>query len=265
MNRHIRSLPCLILCIGIFIESIQAFATPQLTGREIMIQVDQAEDGDDRKSHMEMILTNHRGKTRIRKIATAAKDYGPDVKKIMVFQKPLDVKGTAFLTWEYDNMERDDDKWLYMPALRKVRRISGKSNNDYFMGSDFTYDDMGDRNVDEDTHTLLEEVEIQGIACWKIQSIPVTDDVNYTKRLLWVNKAACTIIRAEYFDAQGLIKTFTVEDLRLHQGFWTVFAMRMVNHRENHTTDLKILDMNYDTGISDAIFKVAAVSRGKLR
>ena len=69
----------------------------------------------------------------------------------MVFEKPADVKGTAFLSWEYDDPKKEDDKWLYMPAMKKVRRISGASKNEYFMGSDFTYDDMGDRNVEEDT------------------------------------------------------------------------------------------------------------------
>ncbi len=261
MMKHLFTLTTLTMTLMAVLSP--SYAQP--TGRDIMIMVDEAEDGQDRKSHMEMTLTNHRGKTRVRKIATAAKDYGPDVKQMMVFLKPLDVKGTAFLTWEYDALDHDDDKWLYMPALRKVRRISGKSNNDYFMGSDFTYDDLGDRNVDEDTHTLVDEEEINGTPCWKIQSIPRNNADNYNKRILWIHKKATRTIRAEYYDAQGLIKTFTVGDIRQHQGFWTIFSMRMENHRENHTTDLKILDMTYNTGISDALFEVSAVSRSKLR
>ena len=76
----------------------------------------------------------------------------------MFFTYPGDVNGTGFLTWDYDDMSKDDDKWLYLPAMKKTRRISGSSSKtDYFMGTDFTYNDMGSRNIDEDTHTLLRE------------------------------------------------------------------------------------------------------------
>lgn len=96
-----------------------------------------------------------------------------DRKSIMFFQYPGDVKGTGFLTWDYDDPSRDDDKWLYLPAMKKTRRISGSSaKQDYFMGSDFTYDDMGSRHVDEDTHKLLGEESIGGHKCWQLESVP---------------------------------------------------------------------------------------------
>ena len=166
----------LILLFTPFIKN-QAVASP-LTGRDIMVMVDQAPDGDDRRSTIEMVLINRAGtKKRVRMMSSFGKDYGKDTKKLMGFKKPMDIKGTSFLSWEYDDPSRDDDKWLYMPALRKVRRISGTSTNDYFMGSDFTYDDMGDRNVDEDDHTLIGEEAVNGHDCWKIKSIPREDDL----------------------------------------------------------------------------------------
>lgn len=237
----------------------------ELAGRDIMVMVDEAPDGDNRKSQIEMVLINHRGKKRIRRMISFSKDYGKDVKKLMAFKKPLDVKGTSFLSWEYDAPEKDDDKWLYMPALRKVRRISGASNNEYFMGSDFTYDDMGDRSVDEDTHTLLGEEMLEGHECWKIECIPVEKESAYDKRILWVRKDAKKTVKAEYLDTQGLIKTFTVEDLKPHQGFWTVFKMRMENHRENHVTVMTLSDVVYDTDVADSFFSVNTISRGHLR
>jgi len=169
-----------------------------LTGRDVMVMVDEREDGDDRKSVVEMILINHRGKKRIRQMLSCSKDYGKDSKKLMYFQKPFDVKGTSFLSWEYDNPEIDDDKWLYMPALRKVRRISGKSVNDYFMGSDFTYDDMGDRNVDEDTHTLKGQELVNGSECRVVESVPV-EDLNFT-----LNKTFSTPLTS----SRGLVTIF---------------------------------------------------------
>ncbi|MCG8618338.1 MAG: outer membrane lipoprotein-sorting protein [Desulfobacterales bacterium] len=237
----------------------------ELTGRDIMVMVDEAPDGDDKKSIVEMILINHRGRKRVRTMVSFSKDYGRDTKKLMAFKKPLDVKGTSFLSWEYDNPEKDDDKWLYMPALRKVRRISGESDNDAFMGSDFTYDDMGDRNVDEDTHTLIGEATVSGHDCWKIQSVPVEKNSAYDRRTLWVRKDALITVKAEYFDAQGLIKTFIVEELRPHQDFWTIFKMKMENHRENHATIMNVSDVDYNTGVSDRFFSVNTISRGHLK
>ncbi|MCP4118461.1 MAG: outer membrane lipoprotein-sorting protein [Desulfobacteraceae bacterium] len=236
-----------------------------VTGREVMVMVDERDDGNDRKSVVEMTLVNHRGKKRVRKMLSYSKDYGKDAKKLMYFQKPMDVKGTSFLSWEYDNPGTDDDKWLYMPALRKVRRISGKSTKDYFMGSDFTYDDMGDRNVDEDTHTLKGEEVAQGADCWVVESVPVDDDDNYDKKIVWVRKDAAVVVKAEYYDSQGLIKTFLVHDLKKQDNIWTIFEMEMNNPREDHTTIMKMMNVEYNIGVKDGFFKVATISRGVIR
>ena len=236
-----------------------------LTGRDVMVMVDEREDGDDRKSVVEMILINHRGKKRVREMLSFTKDYGKDSKKLIYFQKPFDVKGTSFLSWEYDNPGTDDDKWLYMPALRKVRRISGESTNDYFMGSDFTYDDMGDRNVDEDIHTLTGEKVVNGSECWVIESVPIKKENYYNKKVLFVRKDAKIVIKSEYYDSQGLIKTFIVNDLKKQDSIWTIFQMEMKNTRENHTTIMNIQNVEYNTGTDDNFFRVATISRGIVR
>lgn len=236
-----------------------------VTGREVMVRVDDRDDGDDRKSIIEMTLVNHRGKKRVRKMLSYSKDYGRNAKKLMYFQKPMDVKGTSFLSWEYDNPDTDDDKWLYMPALRKVRRISGNSTKDYFMGSDFTYDDMGDRNVDEDTHSLTGEAVVNGVDCWVVESVPVDDGDYYNKKIVWVRKDADVVVKAEYYDSQGLIKTFLVRDLKKQDNIWTIFEMEMNNPRENHATIMKIMNVEYNIGVADNFFKVATISRGVIR
>ncbi|MGD8401237.1 MAG: outer membrane lipoprotein-sorting protein, partial [Bacillota bacterium] len=171
----------LMLAVGSFVQAAS------LTGRDIMVKVDNRDDGETRKSKMIMTLINKVGDKRIRKVISYQKDYGKDSKAIMIFESPGDVKGTGYLSWEYDNQNKDDDRWLYLPALRKIRRISGSSNSDYFMGTDFTYDDMGDRNVDEDEHTLQRKEKLNGYQCWVVQSIPKEiDDGDYTKKISWV-------------------------------------------------------------------------------
>ncbi|MGD9211410.1 MAG: outer membrane lipoprotein-sorting protein, partial [Desulfobacteraceae bacterium] len=150
------TLAVLLCCNSLYAKTTEA------SGKQIMTRVDERPDGDDRTSTITMTLINKSGRKRVRQVENYSKDYDKDKKSIMVFKTPADVRGVAFLSWEYDIPSREDDKWLYMPAMKKVRRISGSSKNEYFMGSDFTYDDMGDRNVEEDKHTLLGEESIDG-------------------------------------------------------------------------------------------------------
>jgi hypothetical protein len=183
----------------------------------------------------------------------------------MVFDSPADIRGTAFLTWEHDDPAKEDDKWLYMPALKKVRRISGSSKKEYFMGSDFTYDDMGDRNVDEDIHTLRGEESVNGHDCWKIESVPVDPEDAYTHKHVYVDKAVHIVVKAEYFDKDGLLKVYQAFDVQQKDGFWTVVRSEMDNQARNHKTILELGDIQYNKGIKDHIFKVSAIQRGRIR
>ena len=160
-----------------------------LTGLEVAEKVHNRPDGDTRYCEMSLTLINKNGSKRVRELKSYSKDYGQDRKTIMFFLYPGDVKGTGFLTWDYDQANKDDDKWLYLPAMKKTRRISGSSSKtDYFMGTDFTYDDMGRRNLDEDTHTLLREEIIDESKCWVLQSVPKKSGDLYTKRISWIRQ-----------------------------------------------------------------------------
>ena len=262
-NQFIKTAIC-FLTIAMAFSEVTATDVPP-TGKEIMMRVDDRPDGDDRRSNLTMTLINKRGRKRIREVKSFSKDFGKDKKSVMVFEKPADVKGTAFLSWEYDAPEKEDDKWLYMPAMKKVRRISGASKNEYFMGSDFTYDDMGDRNVEEDTHTLLGEEPVNGRACWKIESVPVDKDDMYSRKVVWILKSAYLAVKAEYYDRDGLIKIFRAVDFREQDGFWTVFRSEMDNVSRDHKTILEVDTIEYDTGIKESLFTVSAIQRGRIR
>ena len=237
-----------------------------ISGRNIMVKVDERPDGNDRKSTLKMTLINKRGSQRIREILSYSKDYGKDSKSIMYFQKPADVKGTGFLSWEYDDPAKDDDRWLYLPALKKVRRISGSSKNDYFMGSDFTYDDMGGRSVDEDEHKFLREEEVDGLKCWVVESVPKDKDYMYSKVTRWIRQDSYIGVKMEFYDRMGsLMKILTIPDVRKQDGFWTVFKMVMDNQQEKHQTILEFNEVAYDTGVKDNLFKVSTLERGRIK
>jgi hypothetical protein len=251
----------------LLVSAVVSFAQAvNLTGREIMVKVDTRDDGETRKSKMTITLINKAGDKRIRKVVSYQKDYGKDRKAIMVFESPGDVKGTGYLSWEYDEENKDDDRWLYLPALRKIRRIGGSSNSDYFMGTDFTYDDMGGRNVDEDEHTLLKEEKLDGYKCWVVQSIPhEVDEGDYTRKISWVRQDIFLVVKVEYFNEYGLLKTYYAKEVVKIDGIWTSKQMVMVNKQEEHQTIMEMTDVKINVPLEDNLFKTSTLERGNIR
>lgn len=254
----------LMFSLFMFDHPILHAAAP-LDGKKIMTQVYDRPDGNDRTSIITMSLINKNGRKRVREMQSFSKDYGKDRKSVMVFKDPADVRGTAFLSWDYDEVQKEDDKWIYLPAMKKVRRISGASKNELFMGSDYTYDDMGKRSVDKDTHKLIGDDRILGHDCWKIESISKDPGDLYHKRIIWVSKAAFMVVQAEYFDKDGLVKIFKVLDIKKQGGFWTMLRSEMDNVSRHHKTVMETGSVQYDTGVRDDLFTVSTIQRGAIR
>ena len=237
-----------------------------LTGREIIQQVKDRPNGDTRYSAMTMKLINKRGSIRERRVASYSMDLGKDKKTIMFFQYPGDVEGTGFLTWDYDEIGKDDDKWLYLPAMKKTRRISGASaKKDYFMGTDFTYDDMGSRNVDEDTHKFLREESVDGHVCWVVESSPKDSRDIYSKKISWIRQDCLIALKVEYYDKLGkLHRELKMSDIKKVDGFWLALQMHMTNVQTNHQTILIITDPRFNIDIDETLFIVSRLEKGSL-
>lgn len=241
-----------------------ALAAQAQTGRDIIQKVKDRPDGDNRYAEMQLTLVKKNGDKRERKMVSWAMDEGKDTKKIMFFTYPGDVKGTGFLTWDYDAAGKEDDKWLYLPAMKKTRRISGASSKtDYFMGTDFTYDDMGGRSVDDDKHTLLREEDRDGHPCWVVESVPVDAREVYTRKVSWIRKDCCTAVYVEFYDKLNkLHRVMTVQDVQQVQGFWTVMKMEMKNVQNGHRTEIAVSSPKYDMGVEKSLFTVAKLEKG---
>jgi hypothetical protein len=168
----------IIVLLGAVIFNPLPAAADDPEARAIMEKVDARDDGDNQTSDMEMILIDKNQKQRIRKIASFSKDRNEDTLKLMFFLEPADVKDTSFLTWDYDDPNKDDDQWLYLPALRKTKRIASSDKDGSFMGSDLNYSDMTDRNLEDYDFTLKKEMEVNGVKTWLIKSSrkPVTQN-----------------------------------------------------------------------------------------
>lgn len=235
-----------------------------LSGRDIMQKVRNRADGDTRSATIEMTLIQKSGHKRVRKLESWAMDIGNDTKKIMFFTYPGDVKGTGFLTWDYDNIAKVDDKWLYLPAMKKTRRISGKSSKtDYFMGSDFTYNDMSARSVDEEKHTLLREEMLGGQKCWVVESVPNDKDEIYTRRVTWVRQDCLMAVKAEYYDKLNkLHRRLTISNINKVQGFWTMHLMQMENVQTGHKTIIHMDNQKFNIKLSPNLFTVSQLEKG---
>ncbi len=248
------------LIVSILAMSIGVNA--QLTGREIVDKAYNLPTGDDITSTLTMTLINKSGQTRVRKIQQYTKDMGSIEKSIMFFLSPADVKNTSFMNWIYDS-DKADDQWIYLPALKKVKRISSDSKSDYFMGSDFTYDDLGDRKLDADIHKLLREETIDGKECYVVESVSKDEDYMYSKTITWINKDNFVGVKKEFYDEdEELLKTLTIKNVEKISGFWTITNSEMKNVQKNHKTTMELSEIKINTGVPSSKFTERMMMRG---
>lgn len=237
-------------------------ASAQLTGTQIIDQTYNRASGEDQSSMLTMTLTNKSGQTRVRVIQQFSKNLGEVEKSIMFFQSPADVKNTSFMNWSYDS-EKADDQWIYLPALKKVKRISSDSKSDFFMGSDFTYDDLGDRKLNADTHKLLREETVNEKVCYVVESISKDEDYMYSKTITWIDKSTFVGVQKEFYDEdEDLLKILSIINVEKIAGFYVITNSEMKNTQKNHATTMTLSDVKVNSGISASKFTERMMMRG---
>jgi hypothetical protein len=252
-----------ILAIGLLVVLTTPLAAEELTALELVEKVYNRPDGEDMQSDLKMSLVNSRGDARVREIRQLSKDFGTDEKKIMFFQAPADVRNTSFMNWTYGEAGKSDDQWIFLPALKKVKRISSDSKGDYFMGSDFTYDDLGDRHPASDTHKVTGREEIDGEPCTIVESVSIEEDYIYSKTLSWIADEKWIVLKKEFYDEDDeLLKILTVEEHSEIDGYWTVTHSEMQNLQRDHTTIMILENIKLDQGVPDNKFTERIMARG---
>ena len=243
--------------------AVNVFAQDKLSGLEVVQKVYDRPEGNDMQSELTMTLTNSRGDARVREIKQFIKDMGKVEKKIMFFQSPADVRNTSFMNWSYTEEGKDDDQWIYLPALKKVKRISSDSKSDYFMGSDFTYDDLGDRRPTDDTHKILREEKLNDEDCYVVESTPKDEEYMYSKTISWVIKDKWIGLKKDFYDEdEEHLKTLTVKKYGKISGYWIISGSEMKNVQKNHTTNMSLKNIKIDTGIADNKLTERMMKRG---
>lgn len=198
------------------------------------------------------------------------KYYGDDKHTILFYRSPRNVKNTAFLTFDYSDPTIEDDQWLYLPAMRKVRRISASNRGDYFLGTDLSYEDVkleARISVKDYTHKTVGEDEIEGHHCILIESTPVNRlvarELGYSKVISCIDSAIWMARHSKFWDIAGnLLKTIHVKNIRRVEGIWTQHLIEVENHKTGHQTSLTYDNVDYSTHIDDSIFTRNALKRG---
>jgi len=253
----------ILLTALVLMSVVFSYAQEKLTGLQIIQKVYDRPEGNDMQSELTMTLINSRGEQRVREIKQFLKDMGKVDKKIMFFLAPADVRNTSFMSWSYTEDGKDDDQWIYLPALKKVKRISSDSKSDYFMGSDFTYDDLGDRKPTDDIHKILREEKLNGEDCYVVESIPKDEEYMYSKTVTWIIKDKWIGLKKEFYDEDGdHLKTLTVKKYEKIKGYWIIEASEMKNVQKNHVTSMSLKNIKIDSGIPSNKFTERMMKRG---
>jgi len=241
--------------------------------RAIMERVDVRDDGDDQTADMQMILVDKRGKKRNRKIATFKKDRGDDTHRLMFFLQPPDVKDTAFLTYDYDDPERDDDQWLYLPALRKTKRIATSDKSGSFMGSDLNYSDMTSRDLSDYDFNFYENgraSEVRGKKVWVIWAVPrskeVIDETGYKKSLLFVRPDIDMVVRTiSWVKDGGYLKYMDMRKLERIDGIWVATDTLVAKKKGKttvHKTILTLENVRFNRELDGGLFTIRRMEKG---
>lgn len=231
-------------------------------GREVQVKVRDKYIGEDLAGRNTLFrLTNAQGYVRDRIMNRYVKDYR-GVKKYMIrIASPPDIRKTGLLIFE--NRGSDDTRFLYLPALKKTRRVNTKDKGQSFIGSDFTFEDLGTVPIEEYTYTATETVNLNGSECYYYvcHAVPGSGAV-YKKINTWTCKKSYIRIRMEYYDKDDrLLKIFTAEDITLlpagDRGVWTPHHLTMKNVQDGHQTEFFMRSVKYNIDLPDEIFSLS--------
>lgn len=218
----------------------------------------------DSQTVLRMTLKNAAGQTSERKIRTRTLEVqGDGDKSLNIFDHPRDVKGTAFLSFSHS--VGADDQWLYLPALKRVKRIASRNKSGPFMGSEFSYEDLASFEIEKYTYKFLRQEACAGGECFVVEQYPVDKHSGYTRQVNWFDTTEYRSWKVEYYDRKNsLVKTLTVQDYKQYlDRYWRATTMMMVNHQSKKETTLSWSDYQFKTGLTDDDFNKNTLKRAK--
>ncbi len=235
-------------------------------------QVQERDTGNDSRMSMRMTLVDRRGRARERALSMSGMQGGkgravPGDRTLLHFTLPNDIRGTGFLVWEHPGA--DDERFLYLPALGRVRRIAGSEAQESFVGSDFTYEDIGGRELDDYTYALLDEnatwtaADGSRHAAWILESKSRDANARFPRVVSTIRKDILVAVGAEIYNRRNeKQKTFEAKRVEKIGAYWTVMAMTMADAAEGTRTDLVVEKAEYNVGLKASDFTRVQLERG---
>lgn len=259
-----RRLFLVLLIVGLV--PVDLFAqTPEERGLAIAMETDRRDAGfGNSLADITMILRNRQGDKSIRAFRMKILEVPGDGNKSMnIFDKPLDVKGTVILT--FSHALKPDEQWIYLPALKRVKRISSSNKSGPFMGSEFAYEDIGSWEVKKYTYRYLRDDEVDGHGCFVVENTPAYQYSGYTRQIEWVDKTIHQPRQIVYYDRKNaLLKTLTLRGYRQYlRRYWRPNEMLMVNHQTGKSTRLLWKNYRFRTGLSSRDFTKNSMKRAR--
>ena len=271
-RRRRRRLPrwtCLLL-VALLPLAAAAQSPEEEKGLEISQEADRRDLGfGDSAASMEMILKNASGQTSTRELrlnTLEVADEGDGDKILSVIESPPDVRGTALLT--YTHVNEQDDQWLYLPALKRVKRISSANKSGPFLGSEFAYEDLASQEVAKYTHRYLRDEpcgQSQELQCFVIERVPVYKHSGYTRQLTWIDHDEYRFWKVDFYDRKNdLLKTLTFSDYQQYlDQYWRALILDMENHQTGKSTRLSYTELQFRVGLTEADFTRNALRRSR--
>ncbi len=261
----------ILLLVGLTLPASAEDAPATLpAGLDVVERVNSRNEGVTLRRDARMDLIDSKGRTRSRVARMFRKYDGDDKKTTVYFTEPATIAGTSFLTFDYAEADRDDDQWLYLPAHRKVRRISQTDRGISFFGTDLSYEDVKKETklaVEDYRWNVLGTETVDGHECYVLEGIPVDEqtarDLGYSRVVSRIDRELWLTRLADYWDLKDQhLKTTHNVAIEEIGGFWTIRRTEVANHRSGHRTVLEFSNIAYDDGVSDKLFEPGNLTRG---
>ncbi len=254
----------LVIIFALF--SAQTFAlTLQERGLQIITEVDKRDTGfGDTKATLKMRLIDRKGNESLRSLKMKTLEVvGDGDKSLTIFSNPSDIKGTAFLSFTHALMP--DEQWLYLPALKRVKRISSTNKSGPFLGSEYAFEDLTSFEVAKYNYKYLRDETIEGIASYVLELIPNYKHSGYTKQIVWIDQERYIAIKADYYDRkESLLKTQLFKDYKQYLNqYWRSGEQIMTNHQNGKRTELLWEDYQFGMGLTDRDFDKNTLKRAR--
>lgn len=250
------------------LDALPALAeTPEEKGLAIAVEADKRDLGwVDSESDLKMVLTNRNGETSTRQLrikSLEVEDPNLGDKSLTVFDHPRDIEGTAFLS--HTKITEPDDQWLYLPALKRVKRISSANKSGPFVGSEFAYEDLVSQEVAKYTYKWLRDEACGDLQCFVIERFPVYENSGYTKQVVWIDQEEYRAITIEFYDRKNsLLKTLQNLDYKEYlDQYWRAHTLQMDNHQTGKSTTLTFDKYQFKVGSRESDFTSNRLKRAR--